>query len=156
MQEDAVEHASSQRNSVHFTVQGDGRTRGDDAHGGELAALTLYVARGRSPLDGLLGVGRLRLVRLNGAIKCLQLQVSQDGEFGTGVEAILSPVTGRSPMLDLRARAASVEVEIRYLLSAVSELDLVAGCFLVSSTSQVVAETFPESLPMPCQARPRG
>ena len=47
-----------------FTAYGDGRFRGDDGHGGELAGMALYVVRALVQVDQLLGsVGSARCTR---------------------------------------------------------------------------------------------
>lgn len=128
---------------VGFTAHGDGRYRGDDGHGGELAGMALYVVRALVQVDQLLGLGELQLVRAGGGRQELTARVGHEGDFGLEVTCTLD-ATGLEPeQSDSRAAGATLGDELDHVMDQVSAIDMVAGCFVVSTTGELIADKVP-------------
>jgi hypothetical protein len=126
-----------------FIVSGDGRFRGDDEHGGELAGMTLYVVRALAQVDQLLGLGALRSVDARGGRQELSAKVEHGGAFGLEVTCSLSS-TGLHPLATTsRSAGARLGDELDTVMDQVSAIDLVAGCFVVSASGAMVADKVP-------------
>lgn len=129
--------------AVTFSALGDGRVRGDDGHGGELAGMALYVARALAQVDQLLGLGELQSLTAEGGRKDLLGKVEHDGDFGLEVSCTLTG-TGRVPQQQQTHRVvATLGDELDTVLTQVTAIDMVAGAFVVSSNGNVVAERVP-------------
>ncbi|SED38329.1 hypothetical protein SAMN04489844_4300 [Nocardioides exalbidus] len=131
-----------------FTVSGDGRFRGDDEHGGELAGMTLYVVRALVQVDQLLGLGALRSVHARGGRQELAVQVGHEGDFGLEVTCALSrtgldPVAAGSGRPVDAAHGDELGDGLDAVMDQVCRIDLVAGCFVVSASGTMVAERVP-------------
>lgn len=132
------------KSAVTFSALGDGRLRGDDGHGGELAGMALYVARALAQVDQLLGLGELQSVTAEGGRKDLLARVSHDGDFGLEVACTLTG-TGRDPHQQQQTHqvVATLGDELDTVLDHVTAIDMVAGGFVLSTSGNIVAERVP-------------
>lgn len=129
--------------ALRFRVHGDGSHRGDDGCAGELASMTLYVARALDQVDQILGVGELAAFRATEGPRELHAEVGHEGDFGL-------EVVGRLSRTDLELREPEeywlTNVpgdELDMLLDEVTAVDLVAGCFVVSANGNLLAHRVP-------------
>ena len=128
---------------VRFTVQGDGRYRGDDGSSGELAGTTLYIVRALEQVDQLLGLGELSAFRAQGGPQELDAEVGHDGDFGLEVVGRLTRTELATARPEGRALGATLGNELDTVLDMVTQVDLVAGCFVVSTNGNLLVDRVP-------------
>ncbi|WP_210648596.1 hypothetical protein [Nocardioides sp. SYSU D00065] len=129
--------------SSTFTVHGDGRWHGDDGSAGELAGTTLYVVRALAQVDQLLGIGPLAGFTAAGGARELEARVGHDGDFGTEVAGTLVATGATAKPVDEHSLAATLGDELDHVLDQVTQVELVAGCFVVSSNGNLLADRVP-------------
>ena len=129
--------------AARFTVHGDGRYSGDDGSSGELAGMTLYVVRAMSQVDQILGLGQLATFSALGGPQELEATVGHEGDFGLEVTASLRRTTTPGRSTEQRSISATLGDELEHLLEHVTQVELVAGCFVVSSNGNLLADKVP-------------
>ncbi|GAA1921013.1 hypothetical protein [Nocardioides hwasunensis] len=126
-----------------FTAHGDGRYRGDDGHGGELAGMALYVVRALAQVDQLLGLGEMQALHAGGGRRELSATVGHEGDFGLEVTCTLSSTGVEPAETTTQAVAATLGDELDHVMDQVSGIEMVAGCFVVSASGDLVADKVP-------------